>query len=1086
MYKEYIGLSQKGDVSTFVPNELFEAQKIGIETLNIELKNKWDDYVSQELFLEKERLWEFFSAEQIDSIGLAIYNFKKGNGFIIADETGIGKGRILSGIVRWCIANDKKVLFFTEREHLFTDFWRDLTDTETVHILKNPIVFHSTAKVFNQEHKEVLRGSSKLVKHIEVEGFNSDTNFVMTNYSQISLVQHKKNKKNTLADFVEGGVIILDESHNASGDSNTKKFLLDLLKECNHVVYSSATYIKDESQLDLYQKGILFDENTLKLFKRLLKGDKNFILRKIFTYELTKKLQFWRREHEPLEIGWQTIFCENDEYQKNIINSYSLIINEIFKIFEKINELPEFLDNEIKSSWFFFGATINRLSRNLLILLKLQELIKALEDIKNKNEKSVVVIDSTFSSVIKKVIEHQDNKNIKIEEFIEEENELSINLINDNDNENKEKNYDLTFSSLLLYLFEDMLNKTLDEKMSIDSLPLSIQDAIKNTKNKIKLFPKLFISPLDEIKERLKVKNITVDEISGRNFNIVNQSKIEKIKKRAKSQIVAGFNSGETDVMLITRAGASGISMHAGEKFKDQRPRNLFELEITQRPTYRLQFIGRVNRKNQVSKPKFWNIVTKMPFEQRILNVEQGKIEKMQSHISGDAEKHNQENIYNFYTDYCDNAIKTYLQNEKSLAKRLGINFNGKKEDYYYIDNFLKRCIILSEEEQNKIYDFLLYIKECDVLLQKNNALPEKTENVEIKTFWNQMDDLQKNDFTKLFKPNPFKAINQFLFPWVGLLKIKNTYHTENILKEDLEIELKNNLNKNNLLKDYVSKVVSFIISKNIYEQSYCAKNIVPLSKMLQIGAQVSIKNSEYLIYGYISNIKIPNIDYNFKFFENCIVEIQTMNPLINENIKYPYDKFYISLKSLFESNNIEIYHKIINWDNYIRTKSFYERMQFAFVGNPIYMEFIKQSYDMGKTYYSKNDNSKKEFNRLMYVLLPEGVNVQKLSQLKKPIYETNKIMEMLIAKKINSLTTTWQDEEILKPSLKLEQTSGGYNLWIAQEVWKDTETIDFPLRKKLKNKRGSVFGFEMFFLPYKEVRSVLYSLEMREVIWFY
>ena len=71
-----------------------------------------------------------------------------------------------------------------------------------------------------------------------------------------------------------------------------------------------------------------------------------------------------------------------------------------------------------------------------------------------------------------------------------------------------------------------------------------------------------------------------------------------------------------------------------------------------------------------------------------------------------------------------------------------------------------------------------------------------------------------------------------------------------------------------------------------------------------------------------IANSIVTDIDYNFKFFENCIIEIQTMNPLINENIKYPYDKFYISLKCLFESSNIEIYHKIINWDNYIRKKS--------------------------------------------------------------------------------------------------------------------------------------------------------------------
>ena len=89
-------------------------------------------------------------------------------------------------------------------------------------------------------------------------------------------------------------------------------------------------------------------------------------------------------------------------------------------------------------------------------------------------------------------------------------------------------------------------------------------------------------------------------------------------------------NIREKDVIIITRAGASGISLHASAIFKDKRVRDLYELEITNRPTYRLQFIGRVNRKNQVVQPEFYTVVTKLPFEQRILNVEQQKLKKLQ------------------------------------------------------------------------------------------------------------------------------------------------------------------------------------------------------------------------------------------------------------------------------------------------------------------------------------------------------------------------------------------------------------------------------------------------------------------------
>ena len=109
MYVEYKSISSKPDSSTYVPIELSLAQEQAVGKLDKKLKNNWDEWVAQELNLSKNELWQYFSAEQIDSIGLTIYNFKNNNIFIIADETGIGKGRILSAITRWAILKNKKV-----------------------------------------------------------------------------------------------------------------------------------------------------------------------------------------------------------------------------------------------------------------------------------------------------------------------------------------------------------------------------------------------------------------------------------------------------------------------------------------------------------------------------------------------------------------------------------------------------------------------------------------------------------------------------------------------------------------------------------------------------------------------------------------------------------------------------------------------------------------------------------------------------------------------------------------------------------------------------------------------------------------
>lgn len=71
-----------------------------------------------------------FSREQIDAIATAIYNHEKtGNAIIVADQTGVGKGRIASGLIRYAILEKKVVPFFiTEKKHLLHDIYRDLVD----------------------------------------------------------------------------------------------------------------------------------------------------------------------------------------------------------------------------------------------------------------------------------------------------------------------------------------------------------------------------------------------------------------------------------------------------------------------------------------------------------------------------------------------------------------------------------------------------------------------------------------------------------------------------------------------------------------------------------------------------------------------------------------------------------------------------------------------------------------------------------------------------------------------------------------------------------------------------------------------
>lgn len=1065
MYKEYIPISKKDDASTFVPPELFEAQCQAMIKLPKELIDDFDSWVAQKLGLNKETLWEVFSSEQIDSIGLSIYNFEQGKNFIIGDETGIGKGRILGGIALYAWNNDLKVLFFTEREHLMSEFWKDLTDIDAINKIVNPIVFHSSSKIYDKDGNVVTKGTLKQVKAVEENGFEESTNLVLTNYSQISLKQHKKTKTEPLLNYCKNAILILDESHNATGDSNTKKLLLKLVEESKNIVFSSATYIKDETQLDLYQSSFHFDEATIELFKRLLKNDHKGTLRKIFTYELTKNLQFWRREHEPIDVGWQTLVCSDSLFNNKIIQEYSEVINGLFKIVSELNKNPEFENQQIASSWFELGATINRLSRNLLLVLKLKTLVEGVQNSINENHKAVIVIDSTLSSLVKKI--HTKEKE---QQPISSEIEESIMEIG------KTTDYALNFKDAVDYVIDEVLG----EYINGGGVEPSVFLAYQGLKEKTEVFRELSISPIDTIIDSLSSLGIKCKEISGRTFKLDQNGQIVKRTKEPKTQIVREFNNGEIDGLIITRAGASGISLHASAAFKDQKVRDLYELEITNRPTYRLQFIGRVNRKNQVAQPRFITVVTNLPFEQRILNVEQRKLKTLQSHISGDDEKLNQENVINFYNKHTDLCAKSFLQHHPHLAYQMGINLKTAKDDFYYIDSILKRCIVLSSEQQNSLYDYLLYSVEAFNKLSLRKNIPDKIESEWIKTFWHRLDEHEKSKFKESFGLFPNHSINQFLFPWVGLMKTKSTYFIKGQLHFNIKSEFEENQTKNNTIKIHLEKMLNSIMSKNKYQYDFINNTAYPIINSLEIGRSVKISGTDGKIYGYIHDITYPNIPGSWKYDSLTLIHIKTINPHLHESIHYANSDYYISIEELLDSKNVEISRNEIKWSQYDRPEKPIERSNYCFVGHPVYMQFMQQAYGFGEVeYYKFYDKNH------MCIVLPSNLSEAKIMSLKKPIYRANGIMDGFISKKIESITTSWEEESEVKPIFKIVPTSGGYHLLIAQEVNKNFEIIDFPLRKRIGNNMGRLDGYFVHHVPYKDLRGLLWMLEQRNVIWF-
>ena len=145
----YPPASQSGfSLNTLVPVSMYNELKLFNQFLRTFIATEYNMTVVQyvatklhyksvdDLFFSFDRLDDKgkprgrFSIEQIDAIATAIYNHEiNGNSIIIADQTGVGKGRTAAGLIRYTILELQSTpIFITEKKHLIVDIYRDLID----------------------------------------------------------------------------------------------------------------------------------------------------------------------------------------------------------------------------------------------------------------------------------------------------------------------------------------------------------------------------------------------------------------------------------------------------------------------------------------------------------------------------------------------------------------------------------------------------------------------------------------------------------------------------------------------------------------------------------------------------------------------------------------------------------------------------------------------------------------------------------------------------------------------------------------------------------------------------------------------
>ena len=105
------GSTKTKSLGTLVPVNMKSSIDDALESVRAR-HGDLDHYVSTSLGLKRgESMGEYFGAEQIDALALGIDNVERGAALIIGDQTGIGKGRVNAGMIRYAIKSGKLPIF---------------------------------------------------------------------------------------------------------------------------------------------------------------------------------------------------------------------------------------------------------------------------------------------------------------------------------------------------------------------------------------------------------------------------------------------------------------------------------------------------------------------------------------------------------------------------------------------------------------------------------------------------------------------------------------------------------------------------------------------------------------------------------------------------------------------------------------------------------------------------------------------------------------------------------------------------------------------------------------------------------------
>lgn len=692
---------------------------------NLEKLGDADQFLVDELgYNDKDDLYSHLAAEQVDSVALALQQAKKGNAFIIGDMTGIGKGRQAASLIRYAKKQGQVPVYFTKTAGLLSDVYRDLVDIGSPEL--RPFVFGSAkeAAITDSDGNIVFALPSKnevkrVLDYIEKNGKLPDEyDYVLTTYSQVSngvyefdedgnrkerkLAKGKtfgaaalsgQRRRDAIEKLMGNAYLILDESHTAGGNSGQGNYFQHIIQKAKNVTFFSATFAKRPDNMPIYALRTAMNEGGMKssdLIDAVKRGGAT--LQEIMSQTLTQCGQMIRRERDMtgVTIDWKAIddperVKEQREQYDSIIGLFNDIINFQKKyvssyVDERNIELADIQSTmDIKKGTESLGIKNQPFAskafntvQQVLLSLKAKSAAERAIDYLKQGMKPVIALNNTNES---------QTGNFALGEEMDAP-DLGTSL---------QKGLEGT----LRYTKKDAKDNTESGYFKLEDLGEEAVKAYHELEKKIEQTSTgLSLSPIDVIKNELQKAGYKVGELTGRQTEFVynDNGTVTKVKRADtdKKKLARDFNDGKIDALILNKSAATGISLHASSKYKDQKKRVMIVAQQQLDVNDEVQMRGRIDRTGQVARGAYEYVVSLIPAEQRLLMMFKAKLKSLDANTtSSQKSKFNEMEVADITNKYGDKVVKEYMAEHLDLYARMADPFGWEKslgEDLSRID----------------------------------------------------------------------------------------------------------------------------------------------------------------------------------------------------------------------------------------------------------------------------------------------------------------------------------------------------------------------------------------------------------------